>query len=519
MENKGLNIFNTKYVLARADTATDVDYLNIDRVVAHEYCHNWTGNRVTCRDWFQLSLKEGLTVFRDQEYGADLYSRAMTRIQEVRALRAAQFAEDAGPMKHPVRPQSYMEIRNFYTMTVYEKGAEVVRMLKVLLGPEQFRAGMDLYFARHDGEAATVEQFVQCFADVSGKDLSQFMLWYSQAGTPEVVATGRYDAQVKTYRLELAQIDEVLEPAGLTRLESPGADLERRRRAGRDRGAQRLLQRALGHSCGKERAEQDVAGADAGDRLDLRSDGTQPQALPLLAEEGEAARLRGDQDVARAQVCDALDGHEVVLVVPELLPDEPFGLALVGRHEKRLRLDAQAQRRPFRIEDGPHVPPVQIADRLGVERVGDTARQRAGEHDHVRAAREIADLLEQHGELVLVDVGAPLVDLGVRRRRRVDHRRRRPRLVGDADEVVEDRLRRQLLDDARARSPSREAGRDHRDVQSLERTGDVDALAPRERQPLARAVPLSELEVRHGQRAVDRRVEGDRDDHENQLPM
>ncbi|MGQ0546856.1 MAG: M1 family aminopeptidase, partial [Betaproteobacteria bacterium] len=159
MENKGLNLFNTRYVLARADTATDVDYLHIDRVVAHEYFHNWTGNRVTCRDWFQLSLKEGLTVFRDQEYGADTYSRAVTRIQEVRGLRAGQFPEDAGPMKHPVRPQSYMEIRNFYTMTVYEKGAEVVRMQHTLLGEEKFQAGMRLYFQRHDGQAVTCDDF------------------------------------------------------------------------------------------------------------------------------------------------------------------------------------------------------------------------------------------------------------------------------------------------------------------------------------------------------------------------
>src|SRR3954462_7487157 len=184
MENKGLNIFNTKYVLARADTATDVDYLNIDRVVAHEYFHNWTGDRVTCRDWFQLSLKEGLTVFRDQEYGADTYSRAMTRIQEVRSLRAGQFPEDAGPMKHPVRPQSFMEIRNFYTMTVYEKGAEVVRMQHTLLGEEKFMAGMRLYFKRHDGQAVTCDDFVQAMHDASGVDLTQFRRWYDVAGTP-----------------------------------------------------------------------------------------------------------------------------------------------------------------------------------------------------------------------------------------------------------------------------------------------------------------------------------------------
>src|SRR3989440_3737766 len=203
MENKGLNIFNTKYVLARADTATDVDYLNIDRVVAHEYCHNWTGNRVTCRDWFQLSLKEGLTVFRDQEYGADTYSRAVTRIQEVRALRAGQFPEDAGPMKHPVRPQSYLEIRNFYTMTVYEKGAEVVRMQHTLLGEEKFQAGMRLYFERHDGHAVTCDDFVQAMQDASDVELVQFKRWYDVAGTPVLDCAGDY--QDGTYTLTVKQ--------------------------------------------------------------------------------------------------------------------------------------------------------------------------------------------------------------------------------------------------------------------------------------------------------------------------
>jgi len=192
MENKGLNIFNTKFVLARPDTATDTDYLNIDRVVAHEYFHNWTGDRVTCRDWFQLSLKEGLTVFRDQEYGADTYSRAVTRIQEVRSLRAAQFPEDAGPMAHPVRPQSYLEIRNFYTMTVYEKGAEVVRMQHTLLGEEKFQAGMRLYFQRHDGKAVTCDDFVQAMQDASGIDLSQFKRWYDVAGTPVLDCSGAF---------------------------------------------------------------------------------------------------------------------------------------------------------------------------------------------------------------------------------------------------------------------------------------------------------------------------------------
>jgi len=205
MENKGLNIFNDKYILASPETATDTDFERIEAVVAHEYFHNWTGNRITCRDWFQLCLKEGLTVFRDQEFSADQRSRAVERIGDVRGLRTHQFVEDAGPLAHPVRPALYHEINNFYTATVYEKGAEVVRMLKVLLGAKNFRKGMDLYFSRHDGQAATVEQFVQCFADVSNTDLTQFMLWYSQAGTPEVVATGSYDAGAKSYRLELAQ--------------------------------------------------------------------------------------------------------------------------------------------------------------------------------------------------------------------------------------------------------------------------------------------------------------------------
>jgi aminopeptidase N len=205
MENKGLNIFNDKYVLASPETATDNDFERIEAIIAHEYFHNWTGNRITCRDWFQLCLKEGLTVFRDQEFSADQRSRAVERISDVRGLRAYQFVEDAGPLAHPVRPTFYREINNFYTATVYEKGAEVVRMLKALLGPENFRKGMDLYFTRHDGEAATIEQFVQCFADVSGADLTQFMLWYSQAGTPEVVATGSYDARAKAYRLDVAQ--------------------------------------------------------------------------------------------------------------------------------------------------------------------------------------------------------------------------------------------------------------------------------------------------------------------------
>src|SRR4029077_1122407 len=187
------------------ESATDGDYASIEAVIAHEYFHNWTGDRITCRDWFQLCLKEGLTVFRDQEFTADQRSRAVERISDVRGLRAHQFVEDAGPLAHPVRPTLYNEINNFYTATVYQKGAEVVRMIKTLLGETTFRAGMDLYFARHDGQAATVEQFVQCFADVSGRAMRQFMRWYSQAGTPEIKIGPHYDAAARSLRLDITQ--------------------------------------------------------------------------------------------------------------------------------------------------------------------------------------------------------------------------------------------------------------------------------------------------------------------------
>jgi len=205
MENKGLNIFNDKYVLASPDTATDQDYAHIESVIAHEYFHNWSGNRVTCRDWFQLCLKEGLTVYRDQEFSSDIRSRPVKRISDVKLLRSQQFAEDAGPLAHPVRPGSYMEINNFYTATVYEKGAEVVRMLATLLGREGFRKAMDIYFARHDGQAATVEDFVKCMEDASGRDLGQFFNWYEQAGTPQVVAQSRWREADGVFELTLTQ--------------------------------------------------------------------------------------------------------------------------------------------------------------------------------------------------------------------------------------------------------------------------------------------------------------------------
>jgi aminopeptidase N len=205
MENKSLNVFNAKYILADPDTATDDDYANIEAIVAHEYFHNWTGNRVTCRDWFQLSLKEGLTVFRDQQFSADQRSAPVKRIKDVRMLRAAQFPEDAGPLAHPIRPDSYMEINNFYTATVYEKGAEVIGMYHTLLGAEGFRKGMDLYFERHDGQAVTCDDFLAAMADANGRDLDQFSAWYQQAGTPEIKVSGSYDASSKAYELTLAQ--------------------------------------------------------------------------------------------------------------------------------------------------------------------------------------------------------------------------------------------------------------------------------------------------------------------------
>ncbi|WPD75637.1 aminopeptidase N [Dickeya fangzhongdai] len=209
MENKGLNIFNSKFVLAKAETATDKDYLGIEAVIAHEYFHNWTGNRVTCRDWFQLSLKEGLTVFRDQEFSSDVGSRPANRIDNVRVMRGAQFAEDASPMSHPIRPDQVIEMNNFYTLTVYEKGSEVIRMMHTLLGEEKFQAGMRLYFDRHDGSAATCDDFVQAMEDASSVDLSQFRRWYSQSGTPVVTVRDDYDAATRQYRLHVSQTTPV----------------------------------------------------------------------------------------------------------------------------------------------------------------------------------------------------------------------------------------------------------------------------------------------------------------------
>jgi aminopeptidase N len=238
MENKGLNVFNTKYVLAKPETATDGDYLGIESVIAHEYFHNWTGDRVTCRDWFQLSLKEGLTVYRDQEFSADMASRAVKRIGDVRALRAAQFREDAGPLAHPVQPKSYLAIDNFYTATVYNKGAEVIRMMATIIGREKFREGMDLYFQRHDNNAVTIEDFVAAMADASGVDLTAFRRWYDQAGTPEIAIDDVYDAARKQYRLTIKQTTKptpgqpdkqpLVIPVAMGLLDNNGQELETR---------------------------------------------------------------------------------------------------------------------------------------------------------------------------------------------------------------------------------------------------------------------------------------------------
>ncbi len=207
MENKGLNVFNDALILARPDTATDADYERIESVIAHEYFHNWTGNRVTCRDWFQLCLKEGLTVFRDQEFTSDIRSRVVKRIEDVRDLKARQFPEDAGPLAHPVRPSSFIEINNFYTATVYDKGAELCRMLQTTLGRDGFKRGLDLYFKRHDGQAVTVEDFVAALADANKTDLSEFLLWYNQAGTPELDARLTYS---EAFKISAAYAEPVL---------------------------------------------------------------------------------------------------------------------------------------------------------------------------------------------------------------------------------------------------------------------------------------------------------------------
>ncbi|MFL6770253.1 MAG: aminopeptidase N [Sphingomicrobium sp.] len=286
MENKGLNIFNSRYVLADEDTATDIDFDNIAGVVAHEYFHNWSGDRVTCRDWFQLSLKEGFTVFRDQSFSGDMGSKAVKRIEDVRLLRAAQFPEDSGPLAHPVRPESYMEITNFYTATVYNKGAEVIRMMRTILGEEAFRKGSDLYFSRHDGQAVTCEDFVAAMEDASGVDLKQFRLWYSQAGTPAVAATLEHDPSSASATLHLSQ--SIPETPGQSNKLPMVLPLKTS-----------LIGRDSGETIGEERlilldqAEQSISFFDIGEPplLSINRDFSTPVLLQVDRRPGELERL------------------------------------------------------------------------------------------------------------------------------------------------------------------------------------------------------------------------------------
>jgi aminopeptidase N len=322
MENKGLNIFNTKFVLARPETATDVDYQSIEKIVAHEYFHNWTGNRVTCRDWFQLSLKEGLTVFRDQEFCADRNGRAVSRIGDVRGLRSGQFREDGGPLAHPVRPESYIEINNFYTATVYEKGAELVRMLHALLGPVRFRKGMDLYFARHDNSAVTIEEFVQAMQDASGIDLDHFKRWYAQAGTPVLTVEDSYDPDTRRYVLTIAQETAptpgqpvktpFMIPLAMALLDPNGTELPTRLRdeANAGRGTRILsIAEARQSFCFEDIAAAPVASLLRGFSAPVKLKGRSLDQLKFLAEhDGDAfARWDAGQEVLTREILALVD--------------------------------------------------------------------------------------------------------------------------------------------------------------------------------------------------------------------
>jgi len=286
MENKGLNIFNSRYILADQDTATDADFDNIAGVVAHEYFHNWSGDRVTCRDWFQLSLKEGFTVFRDQSFSADMGSEAVKRIEDVRLLRAAQFPEDSGPLAHPVRPESYIEITNFYTATVYNKGAELIRMMRTVLGPEVFRKGSDLYFERHDGQAVTCEDFVTAMEDASGVDLDQFRLWYSQAGTPKLTAKLEHDPAGASATLRLSQsIPDTPGQTGKSPMVVPLKTALIGRDSGETIGEERLIL--------LDRAETSIPffGVDEAPLLSINRDFSAPVLIEVERQAGELERL------------------------------------------------------------------------------------------------------------------------------------------------------------------------------------------------------------------------------------
>ncbi|HEU4497698.1 MAG TPA: aminopeptidase N, partial [Sphingomicrobium sp.] len=303
MENKGLNIFNSRYVLADPDTATDVDFDNIAGVVAHEYFHNWSGDRVTCRDWFQLSLKEGFTVFRDQSFSADMGSPAVKRIEDVRLLRAAQFPEDAGPLAHPVRPESYIEITNFYTATVYNKGAEVIRMMRTILGGEAFRKGSDLYFERHDGQAVTCEDFVKAMEDASGVDLTQFRLWYSQAGTPQIAASLDHDPASGSATLRLHQrLPDTPGQAGKKPMVVPLKTALIGRESGATVGEERLIL--------LDREEDSISffGIDEPPLLSINRDFSAPIMLDVERKPGELEKLAAvdGNPFARYEACQEL---------------------------------------------------------------------------------------------------------------------------------------------------------------------------------------------------------------------
>ena len=345
MENKGLNIFNSKYVLARADTATDHDFLGIEGVIAHEYFHNWTGNRITCRDWFQLSLKEGFTVFRDQEFSSDMGARGVKRIEDVRLLRSQQFAEDASPMAHPIRPSSYIEINNFYTLTVYEKGAEVVRMQANLLGPETFRKATDLYFARHDGQAVTTEDFVRCMADASGQDLSQLQHWYDYAGTPVLEVVSDYDAAAATYTLYISQSvpdtpgqsdkPPFLIPIVSGLVGADGSDLHVRLGDAREAATQHTLrlsqasQRFVFHDVEQEPVPSLLRGFSAPVRLEY--DYSDAQLMFLMANDSDGFnRWDAAQTLSRRVLLSLVAAHQAGdrMIVPEGLVDAFRGVLL-----------------------------------------------------------------------------------------------------------------------------------------------------------------------------------------------
>ncbi|MGE0223477.1 MAG: aminopeptidase N [Acetobacteraceae bacterium] len=343
MENKGLNVFNTKYVLAKPDTATDFDYEGIERVIAHEYFHNWTGNRVTCRDWFQLSLKEGLTVYRDQEFSGDQRSRAVKRIGDVRGLRASQFREDAGPLAHPVQPAAYQAIDNFYTATVYNKGAEVIRMMCTIIGRDAFRRGMDLYFERHDNQAVTIDDFVQAMQDASGVDLQDFKRWYHQAGTPEIAVSDSYDAASKRYTLTVSQ-------------RTPPTP-------GQPEKQPLVVPLAMG----------------------LLDDNGQEVATRL---EGEAAPVAG----TRVLLADAAEKSFTFVdvasrPVPSLLRDFSAPVKLSGMSRERLQFLAEHDTDPFvRWESGQQYATQVLLDMIGAIRGGETPALDRGLIEAMRAA-------------------------------------------------------------------------------------------------------------------------------------